>query len=102
MALKRFRKIKSSSKELDEVQDNVADVLNALLNQPLTNANFLPQVALLAGNNDVGHGLGRRYRVCLPGLPSVASSLSQVASPDPTRFVRVVASVPCSVDLVVL
>lgn len=101
MAIKRFRKVKTSTPELGEVQDNIADVLNALLNLPLLNHVFLQQRAFLTGSNLISHGLGRNYRSCLFGPPSSACSFTLSASPDPSKFVNVVASAPCSADVVV-
>lgn len=101
MAIKRFRKVKTSTPELGEVQDNIADSLNPVLALPLSSSKFLPQQSFVSGPNLVSHGLGRKYLSCFFGPPSSSCSFTLSPSPDPSKFVNVVASAPCSVDLLV-
>ncbi len=102
MALRPFRRIQTSDKELNQVQDHLRGSLDPLMQAPFAQARLLKAVPLAAGTNTVSHGLGRPYLSVFPGIPSAASTLTLAASPDASKVLSVVASAPCIVDLAVL
>jgi len=53
-----FKKL-SGGPELDKVQENIAQVLNPLLKNPLVNGVLLTKVQLANGTTNVEHKLGR-------------------------------------------
>ena len=101
MKLKPFRKVQSTDKDLNLLQDNVKEFLDALIKNPLLSANVLRGVALSTGSNIVHHGLGRNYQSVFAAVTSAVASLSLGTSPDPTQYIAVTASAPCSVDMLV-
>lgn len=54
-----FARLMTDSRELNQVQNNVANAINPLLNNPILNGNFLNGVQLFTGGNVLSHGLGR-------------------------------------------
>lgn len=99
--LKPFRKIATTDTDMNRLQENLKEFLDALLKNPLLGANVLRAVPLTTGTQQVHHGLGRNYQSVFFGAPSAACSFSLGASVDPTQFVAVTASAPCSVDMLV-
>lgn len=98
--MKRFRKVQTSDRDLNLVQDNVKASLDSLATIPLLGGKLLSQCTLATGSNNVPHGLGRNYVSALCGLPS-AGSLTTATSPDRSKWITVIASAPCTADLFV-
>ena len=102
MALfKPFRKVHTTDQDLNRIQDNLKETFDAIASNPLLGGQLLSQVPLVAGANNVHHGLGRNYRTWLWMRPTAALTLYETASVDPTRLLSIVASAPGSVDLFV-
>lgn len=99
MRLQPFRKIASASDDLNQVQDNVKAAVDELRRNPILDWNLIRGEALKAGTNLVGHGLGRPFISCFIGIPSTAVTLSRGTSPDTSKYIAIVASGPCTVDL---
>lgn len=59
MAIPRFQKLTIQDREINQIQDNVAKVLNQLTPNPLLSGNLLQGVALVTGTNIINHLLGR-------------------------------------------
>lgn len=51
----RIRRVQSQTRELNQVQYNVAQVLEPLSQQPLAYGNLLKSVVLAVGDNNVNH-----------------------------------------------
>lgn len=98
----RFRKIHTTSRDLNLVQDAIQAAFDALSKEPLSGAQILPQVPLAAGSNTLTHGLGRNYRSWAVFRPSAAVTVYETPSPDPATFLVLVASAPATLDLLVL
>lgn len=98
---KPFRRLQTSDRDLNLLQDHLKETLDSILACPLLDAQRLSAVSLASGTNTVGHGLGRRYVSWGWLRPSAAATLYEVPSPDPTKFIAIVASAPLVVDLLV-
>lgn len=97
--VKPLRRIQTSDKDLNQIQDSIKESFDGLIASPLANALVLPKIVLATGSNQVPHGLGRNYQFAFHGLPSAPATLSVAASPDPSKYLTVVASAPCVVDI---
>ena len=94
--IKPFRKIQTTDKDMNLLQDQLKEILDALLKNPIAGSNTVPSVKLAAGDNLVPHGLGRNWVSCFAALPSAVASLSLSAvQKDRTQWVNVTASAPC-------
>jgi len=100
--MKPFRRIQTTDRDLNLLQDHIKDVFDSIAAGALVDARFLSGVALSSGTNLVGHGLGKRYSSWGWMRPSAAVTLYETASPDATRLIALVASTACVVDLFVL
>ena len=100
--LKPFRKVQTTDKDFNVLQDNLKEFLDALIKNPLLGANVVSRVTLATGDNLVPHGLGRNWVSAFAAVPSAAVSLSLTATQkDRSQWVNVTASAPCVVDLLV-
>jgi hypothetical protein len=128
--LKPFRRIQTTDKDLNLIQDYLQDIFKSLNANPWLFGKPISRVALGAGTNLVQHGLGRNFVSCFMGIPSTVTpgtfgsdigtfgsnpapfgtpgetfsgasfALSQT-QPDRSNYVAVVASAPVVVDLFV-
>ncbi len=102
MRLKPFRKVQTTDKDLNLVQDSIKEFLDALLKNPLLGANVVRGIQLATGDNLVAHGLGRNWVSAFLSLPSAGATLSLTATQtDRSQWVNVTASAPCAADLLV-
>ncbi len=62
MALTPFRKINTSSYELGQVQNNVADALQSLSAAPYANGSLVKCTLTAQNDTRVNHGLGREVQ----------------------------------------
>ncbi len=99
---KPFRKVVTTNKDLNLIQDNLLQTLDSLAKNPLLGGKLLSQVALKSGSNTLNHGLGRNYVSWAVFRPTAAMTLYETASPDPSKFLVLVASAPGAADLLVL
>lgn len=128
--LKPFRRIQTSDKDLNLIQDYLQDIFKALNANPWLFGQPLTQRTLVPGVNLVNHGLGRPFVSCFHGIPasttpgtfgsdigtfgsnpapfgtpgetlggvSLAVSATQ---PDRTKYVALISTIACTVDLFV-
>lgn len=99
--LQSFRKVLSELPGVNEMQDAIKSVLDPVTRHVLLQGNLLRSVALMSGANTLNHGLGRKYVSWLHGNESAAATLTVGTSPDPTKYLVVVASEPITCDLYV-
>jgi hypothetical protein len=101
MRLKPLRRIQSTDKDFNQLQDNLKEFLDSLLKNPLLGAGVV-HASLKTGDNLIQHGLGRNYVDCFASLsaPSVTLSYSAVQT-DRKNYVNVTASAPCTVAFLV-
>jgi len=100
--VKPFRKIQTSDRDLNLVQEIIKQTFDSILRNPLLDGVVLKSVALASGSNTIGHGLGRNYVSWALFRPSAVLTLYETASPDPSQFLVLVASATAVVDLLVL
>ncbi len=92
MAVRSFRKVHTTNQDLNLIQDNLKEVLDGIISNPVLQAKPVGPIILGTGTNIVSHGLGRAYQGCLVGIPSSVVSLSLGTSPDASQFIAIVAS----------
>lgn len=55
----RLRKVQTTDREVNQLQSNVAEILDPLSSNPVTQGQILSSVALAAGANSINHKLNR-------------------------------------------
>ena len=102
MTAKRFRKIKTGNKDLDRIQNNIAEASDSVVTNPLLGGALIGPITFSAsGTFNVDHGLGRNYQAALLSLPTAAVTIYETTSPDRSRWVSVHVSGACSVSFYV-
>ena len=104
MTLKHFKKINFEDERLNRWQDNEDVVFTQLLANPLAEAQLIPNVTLVAGNNQVSHKLGRKVVGVIPVNRNNAATIYTVPATPATpedRIITLNASVACVVTLLV-
>jgi len=59
VVLMSFARVQTVNREINQLQSNIATVLNPLLEQPFANGKFIQSISLVSGNNRIIHNLGR-------------------------------------------
>lgn len=90
---------------IGQLQTYVQTAFASVFAAPFVQAQLVQSVTLAAGANNVQHTLGRRWSGAVAGIPTAAATLTIPASPsaqsvDPTVWIVVTASAPCTVDFV--
>jgi len=60
--ISQFSKLQTGDSTLQRIQDNIANTLNPITQNPLINAQILPGIVLKVGPNVINHGLGRKLQ----------------------------------------
>ena len=56
--MKKFAKVQTQSRELNQVQQNIDHIMQPLLKNPVVSGATLPNIVIVPGINNVPHGLG--------------------------------------------
>lgn len=100
---KPLRRVQTTDKDFNALQDNLKEFLDALLKNPVLGAITLPAITLQTGDNAVPHGLGRNWVYAFAAIPTAAVSLSLTATQiDRSTYVNVTASAPCTLAMLVM
>lgn len=93
-------KILSDDQTLQLMQTKWASILNPLLAQPISNNNFLQNIAISTGNNVINHLLGRTQQ---GWILADTDGFAQIArnAPFNDKTLTLVSSGPCNISLVV-
>jgi len=100
MALVRLM---TESRDLNQVQNNVATAINPLLSNPLLNGTFLANETLGVGTNIIRHGLNRTLQGWIVTRIGGAAQLydSQSSNPTPQTTLEIVSDAAVIVTLYV-
>lgn len=93
-------KIKNDDSTLQLMQDKWASILNPVISQPLSSANILTNVELIAGTNVINHLLARKMQGWIVSDIDAASSIFR-SSPLNDKTLTLDSSANCIVNLVV-
>ncbi len=98
-----FVRLMTESRDLNQVQNNLATAINPLLNNPLLNGTFLTNVSLGIGTNVIKHGLNRTLQGWIITLNSGASTFYdlQSSNPTPQLTLELVSSAAVTVNIYV-
>ena len=100
--LPTYTKVPTTDKTINLNLDNVKRVLDALKSNPLLSGQFVADITLATGSNNVAHGLQRNYQSFLTSLPSAAGiTLQEGTSSDRSQYLNIIASAPCAISLFV-
>lgn len=98
--MKKFRSIQFQDDKLSRFQGNVDDAVSQITGNPLINGVLIEGVALLSGqDNQVGHQLGRAYRLWIVVKNNANAVVWEQTSVDSSKFVNLHASAACTVSL---
>ena len=98
---KKTGRINSADRVLNMIQDNVTAVLDPLASVPIVNGQVVT-ASLVAGDNKVPHGLGRRWigwMVIDYDDATGAATLKRDGDPSPTKVIQLYTTVPFTVKL---
>ncbi len=59
MSLQQIRYVQTEDRNVNQLQQNLAQALSPLLKSPILNYSLLQNVSLASGNNTINHGLGQ-------------------------------------------
>lgn len=99
----RFARVQTDNREVNQLQLNIAQLLEPMAANPLTQGNILTQVALTSGTNTIAHKLGRKligWQVIRQRASATLYDL-QDANLTPAQTLVLVASANVTVDLYV-
>lgn len=96
--MKRFAKIVSGNRVLDQVQDNISIVLNPIATSPSLQRILLGSVSLVMGMNSVPHTLGRALMGWTVVRLRAEMLVWETKDPD-DKFLYLSVSAPGTVDL---
>jgi len=101
--MNKLRRVQTQDREVNQLQSNVAEVLDPIAALPVINGNILTNVALLAGDNSINHKLGMRLTGWIVIRQRAAAEIfdKQVTNPTPTVTLVLNVSAPVVVDLYV-
>lgn len=103
MPFPAFKRLYTSVFELQKLQDQVGEALDRLLAQPDIPKTLVENVDLSTTYTDVVHGLSRpitRYIICRQSQPGSVYD-AQAQNPFPQKTLRLLASAPMRVSLLV-
>lgn len=98
--MRKFRSIQFDDEKLSRFQGNVDNVLEQLTTNPLMAGTLIEGVSLAASqDNQVGHQLGRAYRLWIVVKNNANAVVWEQTSVDSSKFVNLHASAACTVSL---
>ena len=98
-----FPLLHTNNREINQLQQNVAGVLNPIAKEPILSSNLLQSVPLLMGDNVVQHGLGRKLLGWFPVGADAVTALydKQATNASPAQTLILNASAGATVSLYV-
>lgn len=93
-------RIQTTNREINQLQQNVAQAVTPLLQNPISSGSVVTNQNLSVGNNQVAHGLGRQAQGRAIIYQSAASNIYDYQQPD-NNFFYLNASVAVTVSLYV-
>jgi hypothetical protein len=96
-----YRRIQTTNQDLNLIQDQIASMFNKLAKNPMVDGVPLLRVPLVQGSNIIAHTLGRNFISWAQIRPSAANMAYDAPSPDPSKYINVIAVGPCTADIYV-
>lgn len=99
----KFQKLVTQDRVINQLQQNVEQVLNPLLGQPLNSGNILTSISLNSGSNTIDHKLGRKLQGWFTVRVRSSATIfdTQDSNPTPQLNLLLTASANVVVDLFV-
>jgi len=104
MAIKRFKKLNTSDRDQNLIQDNIEDAINSIVLTAFLNGNTLENVALVTGqDNSIAHKLGKKLQGWVVIGQDTAAVVydNQSANNTPSLTLLLKTTVNCTVKLYV-
>ena len=98
--LQAFRRMFTTNRELQQIQDNVQASFQPLQNGALAGCAFVASAAIATGGTQVPHGLGRTPILWLQANLNADAVIWQYQAPD-QNYLYLKASSACSAGFVV-
>ena len=94
-------KVKTGSREVDQLQSNILSKLNPLLAEPLLGGHVIQTVALKTGANSLAHGLDYELQGWLLTRVEGPATIydTQASNPTPTKTLNLVTSADVTVNI---
>lgn len=99
----RLFKVQTTDRVVNQLQDNIANLVEPLSGNPLLSGIILKNVALAAASNTIQHGLGRLLLGWFIVRQRASASIydTQDTNPTPTTTLRLTSSAVVTVDIYV-
>ena len=96
-------RVKTGSREVDQLQSNIISKLNPLLTEPLLGGHVIQNQALKAGANSLPHGLDYELQGWLLTRVQGPATIydTQASNPTPTKTLNLVSSADVLVNIYV-
>lgn len=104
MALSQLPLVQTQSREVNQLQNNIKQILDPISSNPLNSGRILKSQSLASGSNVINHGLGRALQGWfLTRQRDVVSAIydTQDNNPNPNQSLLLTASAPIVVDIYV-
>ncbi len=98
-----FQLVQTSDRNVNQLQQSIAQAVNPLLQNPVTQGNLINGVSLVVGSNTINHGLNAALQgwiiVGINGIASVYDA--QATNPSPGKTLILISSAAVTVNLYV-
>ncbi len=100
MSVGAFKKIVSSERELNQIQDNISQALRPLLECPLVNGRLIEDIAIVSGTEKIiDHKLNRILRGWIVTRQDASGNVWESASTLPLKTLILNSSANITVSL---
>ena len=98
-----FQLVQTTDRNVNQLQQSIAQAVNPLLLNPVTQGNLLTGISLIAGTNTINHGLNTILQGWIVvGINGVASIYdTQSSNPAPGKTLILVSNAAVTVNLYV-
>jgi hypothetical protein len=98
--LKKPHRIQSSDRIQNLIQDNLANAIDSIISNPITDSIILRDVSLSSGLNKIDHKMNRTLLGwVIVRINAAATVFENLANPLPDKRIWLDASANCKVDL---
>lgn len=97
----KFSLVQTDDRNINQLQQNISQALEAILSNPLVNGNILNGVKLQIGSNTLNHGLNRNLQGWIPILVNAAADVfdEQATNTNPSKTLILNSSAVVTVSI---
>lgn len=99
MPNKALKKFYSTNSDIVNIQENVGNAVDPLIKNQFLNGQLINDIALVIGDNDISHKLGRKIQGWVIVDIDAVSNIYRKTSTTPTLTIKLNSSANCTVSL---